>query len=170
MWPQHATFRHLCNAYVCYIQKHVCASCYVIFDGYSDGPSTKSMEQERRAMNAQSSGMQFLEDMTVTVRQEHQFKEQGYIYPCIGRSRGHWLITWKGLVFKWNIICRHTNRSTAIEMSPIIHVVIVGTDVDYADTSVILIQPYLPLQAWQWKVSQQRVQHQWCQGKYAWFE
>ena len=42
-------------------------------------------------------------------------------------------------------------------MSPIIHVVIVGTDVDYADTSVILIQPYLPLQAWQWKVSQQRV-------------
>ena len=100
MWPQHATFRHLCNAYVCYIQKHVCASCYVIFDGYSDGPSTKTMEQERRAMNAQSSGMQFLEDMTVTVRQEHQIKEQGYIYPCIGRSRGHWLITWKGLVFK----------------------------------------------------------------------
>ena len=75
---------------VLYIQKHFCASGYVIFDGYSDGPSSKCMEQGRR---------------------ERHCKEQYYVYPCIGWARGHWLITWKGLVCKWSIRCRHTYRA-----------------------------------------------------------
>ena len=64
-----------CVGVLC-IQKHFCASCYVIFDGYSDGPSSKCMEQERRAMKVQSSDIQLLDDMTVTVRQERHCKEQ----------------------------------------------------------------------------------------------
>ena len=51
-------------------------------------------------MKVQSSDIQLLEDMTVTVRQERPCKEQYYVYPCIGGARGHWLTTWKGLVFK----------------------------------------------------------------------
>ena len=50
---------------------------YVIFDGYSDGPITKGVEQERRAMKVQSSDIHFAEDMPVTFRQEGFFKEQG---------------------------------------------------------------------------------------------
>ena len=38
IWPQHATYRNMYKA--CYVQKHFCAGFYVIFDGYSDGPST----------------------------------------------------------------------------------------------------------------------------------
>ena len=47
------------------------------FDGYSDGSSTKGVEQERRAMKVQSSDIHFVEDMTVTVCQGRFFKEQG---------------------------------------------------------------------------------------------
>ena len=45
----------------------------MIFDGYSDGPSTK----DRRGMKVQSSDIHFAEDVLVTVRQERYFKEQG---------------------------------------------------------------------------------------------
>ena len=65
------------------------------FDGYSDGPSTKCVEKERRAMKVQSSDIYSMEDMPVTICQERFFKEQGYISLSV-----HWLITWKGLVFK----------------------------------------------------------------------
>ena len=44
IWPQLATYRDLYNVY--YVQKHFCAGLYVIFDGYSDGPITKGVEQE----------------------------------------------------------------------------------------------------------------------------
>ena len=54
------------------------------FDGYSDGPSTKGVEKERRAMKVQSSDIHFVEDMPVTVCQERFFKKQGQVYPCIG--------------------------------------------------------------------------------------
>ena len=47
------------------------------FDGYSDGPSIKGVEKERRAMQVQSSDIHFAEDMPVTVCQERFFKEQG---------------------------------------------------------------------------------------------
>ena len=47
------------------------------FDGYSDGPSTKGVEKERRAMKVQSSDIHFAEDMPVTVCQERFFKKQG---------------------------------------------------------------------------------------------
>ena len=45
------------------------------FDGYSDGPSTKGVEKERRAMKVQSSDIHFAEDMPVTVCQERFFKK-----------------------------------------------------------------------------------------------
>ena len=40
--------------------------------------------------------------------------------------------------------------------------------VDSADTTFIIRQPSLPLQAWQWKVFQQRAHHQRHQEQYAW--
>ena len=86
IWPQHATYRDLYKVY--YVQKHFCAGFYVIFDGCSDGPSTKGVEQERMAMKEQSSDIHFAEGMSVTVCQERFFKEQ------------HRLMTWNGLVFK----------------------------------------------------------------------
>ena len=48
----------------------------MIFDGYSDGPSTKGVEQEQTAMKVQSSDIHYAEDMPVTFRQERFFKEQ----------------------------------------------------------------------------------------------
>ncbi len=68
--------------------KHFCAGFYEIFDGYSDGPSTKGVEQERRAMKEQSSDIYFAEVMSVTVCQERFFNEQ------------HRMITSNGLVSK----------------------------------------------------------------------
>ena len=47
------------------------------FNGYSDGPSTKGVEKERRAMKVQSSDIHFAEDMPVTVCQGRFFKKQG---------------------------------------------------------------------------------------------
>ena len=47
------------------------------FDGYSDGPSTKGVDKERRAMTVQSSDIHVAEHMPVTVFQERFFKEQG---------------------------------------------------------------------------------------------
>ena len=82
IWPQHVTYCDLYN--VCCVQKYFCAGFYMIFDGYSDGLSTKGVEQERRAMKVPSSDIHFAEDMPVTIRQERFFKERGYVYPCIG--------------------------------------------------------------------------------------
>ena len=97
-----------CTMRMCAIYKHFCASCNVIFDGSSDGPGTKGMEQERRAIKVQSSDIQFLGryDRNSSSRAPMQRTRL-----CLGWSRGHWVIRWKGSVFKWRIRCRHTNRA-----------------------------------------------------------
>jgi hypothetical protein len=56
---------------VTYVQKHYGShNAVVVFDGYSDAPSTKGAEQNRRAMKAQSTEILFTDDMPITIRQE----------------------------------------------------------------------------------------------------
>ena len=51
LWPQHGSYSDIYSSYVSYIQKHYrTQSVVIVFDGYSDVPSTKSAEQNRRAM------------------------------------------------------------------------------------------------------------------------
>ena len=45
-------------------------SVVVVYDGYSDAPSTKSVEQNRRAMKIQSTEILFTDDMPITIQQE----------------------------------------------------------------------------------------------------
>ena len=129
IWPQHATCRDLYKAYVCYVQKHFCAGCYVIFDGYSNGPSTKGVEQERRAMEVRSSDIEFAEDMPVAVRQECFFANEKNKARFIRALADH--MEMAGIEVKQapadadTVIVR-----TAIDLSPTIDVVVVGTDVD----------------------------------------
>ena len=55
IWPQHGSYSDVYSTYVTYVQKHHGTNNVVIvFDGYSDAPSTKSMEQNRRALKSQS--------------------------------------------------------------------------------------------------------------------
>jgi len=55
IWPQHGSYSDVYSTYVTYVQKHHGTNNVVIvFDGYSDAPSTKGMEQNRRAMKLQS--------------------------------------------------------------------------------------------------------------------
>ena len=71
--------------------KHFCAGCYVIFDGYNDGhgPSTKGVEQERRAMKVQSSDIHLAEDMPGRRnRSSRAFLQRTRLGVSV-----HWLIT-----------------------------------------------------------------------------
>ena len=68
VWPQHSTYRDVCQNYVAYTLNHYGAFSTVAFDGYKT-ISTKTVEQQRRAKKTPSSNILFDLSMKTTTSQ-----------------------------------------------------------------------------------------------------
>ena len=49
IWPRPATYGEVCDMYLKYVVKHYQYAVTVVFDGYTEDQTTKSIEQMRRA-------------------------------------------------------------------------------------------------------------------------
>ena len=47
-WPNKSTFQNICNVYVQYVQRKY-GNAIIVFDGYTNGPSTKDVKHMRRS-------------------------------------------------------------------------------------------------------------------------
>jgi len=128
------------------VQKHHGTnSVVIVFDGYSDAPSTKGMEQNRRAMKLQSTEILFTDDMPITIHQERFLANGKNKAMFIQGLTGH--LELAGIQVKRAVADADTLIvQTAIELSTNNIVVVVGTDEDLyqentLDTAVKAKQP-----------------------------
>ncbi|XP_028418322.1 uncharacterized protein LOC114543611 [Dendronephthya gigantea] len=137
IWPQHGSYSDIYSSYVTYVQKHYeTQRVVIVFDGYSDAPSTKCAEQNRRAMKAQSTEILFTDDMPITIRQERFLtngKNKARFIEGLTRYLEHAEIEVKQAVADADALIVRT----AIDLSTNNNVVVVGTDVDLL---ILLIQ------------------------------
>jgi len=137
IWPQHGSYSDIYSAYVTYVQKHYGTNNVVIvFDSYSDAPSTKGVEQNRRAMKLQSTEILFTDDMPITIYQER--------FLTNGKNKARFIQGLTGHLELAGIQVKHAVADadtlivrTAIELSTNNTVSVVGTDVDLL---ILLIQ------------------------------
>ena len=136
VWPQHGTYSDVYKAYISYVEKHFHRNCYVIFDGYSDGPSTKELEQSQRAKKVQSTEMLFTDEMPVTMRQDRFLANGKNKARLINGLKVH--LEQAGISTKEAAAVADTLIvQTAIELSQNKDVVVVGTDTNLL---ILLIQ------------------------------
>jgi len=128
------------------VQKHHGTnSVVIVFDGYSDTPSTKGMEQNRRAMKLQSTEILFTDDMPITIHQERFLANGKNKAMFIQGLTGH--LELAGIQVKRAVADADTLIvQTPIELSTNNIVVVVGTDEDLyqentLDTAVKAKQP-----------------------------
>ena len=139
IWPQHGSYSDIYSSYVKYVQKHYethTCRAVIVFDGYSDAPSTKSAEQNRRAIKAQSTEILFTDDMPITIRQERFLtngKNKARFIEGLTRHLEHAEIEVKHAVADADVLIVRT----AIDLLTNNNVVVVGTDVDLL---ILLIQ------------------------------
>ena len=140
VWPQHGTYSDVYSAYVSYVQRHYGTTSYVIFDGYGDVCSTKTVEHNRRAKRVESAEILFTDDMPITIRQDR--------FLTNGRNNTRLIEGLKVQLEQAGI--RVTNAEadadtmivrTAIELSHDKDVVVVGTDSDLLILLTQLSQP-----------------------------
>lgn len=70
-WKASSNISSICLQYINYVKKHYGENCMVVFDGYTDVNSTKRAEQKRRGLTKTSVDINFHENTTITVQQEH---------------------------------------------------------------------------------------------------
>lgn len=71
IWPQHGSYSEVYSTYVTHVQPHYGRNSVVtVFDGYSDAPTTKDVEQNHRAMKSQATEILFTDNMPITIQQE----------------------------------------------------------------------------------------------------
>ena len=137
IWPQHGSYGDVYSAYVTYVQKHHGTdNVVIVFDGYSDAPSTKGVEQNRRAMKSQSTEILFTDDMPITIHQER--------FLTNGKNKARFIQGLTGHLELAGIQVKHAVADadtlivrTAIELATNNTVAVVGTDVDLL---ILLIQ------------------------------
>jgi len=119
------------------VQKHHGTdNVVIVFDGYSDAPSTKGVEQNRRAMKSQSTEILFTDDMPITIHQER--------FLTNGKNKARFIQGLTGHLELAGIQVKHAVADadtlivrTAIELATNNTVAVVGTDVDLL---ILLIQ------------------------------
>ena len=67
-WSQGASFSSLCNLYVKHVKKY--SNPTVVFDGYTDSPSTKDHTHLRRTGGVSGPEVKFTEDMTLSSKKQ----------------------------------------------------------------------------------------------------
>lgn len=127
VWPQHGTYNDVYKAYVSYVERHFHRNCYVVFDGYSDGPTTKNVEQSQRAKKVQSTEILFTDEMPITMRQDR--------FLANGKNKARLINGLKVHLEQAGIIVKEAAADAdtlivqiAIELSQNKDVVVVGTD------------------------------------------
>ncbi len=140
VWPQNGTYSDLYRTYVAYVRKHFPSNCHVVFDGYSDAPSTKSAEQNRRATKFQSTEIQFTDEMPITIRQDRFLSN--------GKNKARFICALTEHLEQAGILVKQATAdadtlivSTAMSMSSDNTVVVVGTDVDLLILMIQLAGP-----------------------------
>ena len=68
-WPRPATYEEICQMYLRNVIKHYQSNATVVFDGYDGPPSTKFVEQNRRASKALSAVSSLMASMHTTTTQ-----------------------------------------------------------------------------------------------------
>ena len=68
-WPKPATFGQILDLYVSYVETHYGKRCSVVFDGYPERDTTKTVEQERRTAKRTSRSIIFDEITPATIPQ-----------------------------------------------------------------------------------------------------
>ena len=68
-WPKPAAFGQILDLYVSYVESHYGKRCSVVFDGYPERDTTKTVEQERRAAKRTSRIIIFDEITPATIPQ-----------------------------------------------------------------------------------------------------
>ena len=140
VWPQNGSYGDLYSTYVSYVQRHFGTTSYVIFDGYGDAQSTKTVEQNRRAKKLQAAEILFTDDMPITIRQDR--------FLTNGRNKSRLI---EGLTVQMEQAGLRVKNAdadadtlivrTAIEQSHHKVVVVVGTDSDLLILLTQLSQP-----------------------------
>jgi hypothetical protein len=51
-WSNSGTYSEVVSQYVTYVQKHFGLNCFIIFDGYCNGPTIKDHEHQKRAVKS----------------------------------------------------------------------------------------------------------------------
>ncbi|KAK3933066.1 Hydrogenase transcriptional regulatory protein HupR1 [Frankliniella fusca] len=69
-FPRPATFSTIADTYCSYVSEHWGTGVTVVFDGYSDRPSTKSEEQQRRAARASCIDVNIHPEITTSIPQQ----------------------------------------------------------------------------------------------------
>ena len=158
IWPQHTTYSDFYSTYVTFVQR-LCRTTgiIIVFDGYTNAPSTKGMEQNRRAQKLQSTEILFTEDMPITIKQERFLtngKNKARFIEGLARDMGHAAIVVTHAFADANTLI----VLTAIEYSASSSVVVVGSDIDLLISLIQLSekgsqrQPTESLQARSWKM------------------
>lgn len=69
-WPRQTTYQEICRLYCQYIQKRYSNHVTVVFDGYNNKPSTKSMTRLRRSAGKAGATVTFQDDMKLTMKKD----------------------------------------------------------------------------------------------------
>jgi len=69
-WPRGITYKAICELYIKYIDSKYGKEVTVIFDGYTDEPSTKDTAHRRRNLGHIGKTINFVSDMTMNMKKE----------------------------------------------------------------------------------------------------
>ena len=134
---KHGTYNDVYKAYISYVERPFHRNCYVVFDGYSDGPTTKNVEQSRRAKKVQSTEIFFTDEMPITMRQDRFLANGKTKARLINGLKVH--LEQAGIRVKEAAADADTlGVQTTIELSQNKDVLVIGTDTDLL---IFLIEP-----------------------------